>query len=100
MTSEQWSSPVLLVPESRMVEIAEWRPLQREQCFAEGTKMLSWMDRFETSLSEDRRQKHAADIVWLRRVMSRRDPAFTEAPSVDRTTGSWKSLMLPLPSFI
>ena len=66
MTSEEWSSPVLLLPEHRMAEFARFRPTQVEQTFKkrnsdERSLMIAWMDKFETSLSEEQRQKHAED---------------------------------------
>ena len=97
MTSEEWSAPVLLLPEHRMAEFARFRPRQVEQTFRkrnldEQSLMTAWLDKFETSLREEQRQKHAQDTKWLRRIINRQDPVYTDGPSVDTILRDLESL--------
>lgn len=79
MTDESWSRPILLVPGSKIQQIASLRPDRVPQSFGKkASAMLSWVDKFETLLADSpyKVDDHRADLEWLRRVIRGTEPTY------------------------
>ena len=102
MSSESWSTPVCLVLASQVARIAAFRPSRRAQHFEDASAMLSWLDRFETSLvgASNVLNTRREDIDWLRSVIRRNAP-FTHGPDIEEVirrlcgVGRSSSTLLP-----
>ena len=85
MTSDTWSAPVLLIPESDIPNVARWRPEQRHQCFKKPSTKLAWLNKFEVSLADATwsLDKHADALAHLRDIVNSMAPMYQAGPNVE-----------------
>ena len=85
MTSESWSKPILLIPESDIPRVAAWRPYQRQQCFKNKSSKLNWLNKFEVSLADAAwsLDKHSDALARLRDIVNSRAPLYQAGPNVE-----------------
>ena len=85
MTSETWSKPFLLIPESDIPRVAAWRPAQRQQCFKNPSSKLAWLIKFEVSLADATwsLQKHTDAIAHLRDIVNSKAPLYQAGPDLE-----------------
>ena len=92
MTSECWSTPVLLVPAHEMDAIAAWRPAEVPigRNTTETNTMLAWVDKLEGVLNDA--DLHKQNMEYLRRVIRREEASFTDGPTIDTLINDLKSV--------
>lgn len=85
MTSESWSKPILLIPESDIPRVAAWRPYQRQQCFKNKSSKLNWLNKFEVSLADATwsLDKHSDALGSLRDIVNSKDPFYQTGPNLE-----------------
>ena len=85
MTSETWSQPFLLIPESDIPMVAAWRPAQRQQVFKNPSSKLAWLNKFEVSLADATwsLDKHSDALGSLRDIVNSKDPFYQTGPNLE-----------------
>ena len=85
MTSETWSEPILLIPESDMPRVGAWRPAQRQQVFKERSSKLAWLNKFEVSLADATwsLDKHTDALAHLRDIVNSEVPLYRAGPNME-----------------
>ena len=76
-TDEQWSRPILLVPEESLRSLASFRPPCRDMEFSAGQATLDWINRFEvwcTSQPVGQYKDFDDEFRWLRSVVHHQVP--------------------------
>ena len=86
MTSETWSTPVLLIPPHEIPKIAAWRPTVTPHAFSETDQRskVTWLEKFEAQMGDasgipDRLR---ADIQHLRDVIAGKVSKYQTGPSL------------------
>ena len=82
MTDEAWSKSVLLMPPSKMRDVASWRPATIEPKFEMATQLQSWIDKLELFLCDGQHtvDNFASRITWLRKLIDHNVPLYTTGP--------------------
>ena len=86
MTSETWSRPVCMVPPADVSRVARWRPAVRPRCFKEKTRLMAWIDKFETNLAhshDDSYLNHKPELDILRQTINGEIPEYADGPNID-----------------
>jgi len=85
MTSTLWSRPVLMIPQSRVPQVARWRPPVRARHFEHRARMDAWIDKFETNLaySHDSYTKHKPELDILRQTINGELPEYVDGPDIE-----------------
>ena len=85
LTSETWSTPILLIPESDIPQVAMWRPAQRHQCFKKASSKLAWLNKLEVSLADATwsLEKHTDAFAQLRDIVNSMAPMYQAGPNVE-----------------
>ena len=85
MTSETWSEPILLIPESDMPRVGAWRPAQRQQRFKQRSSKLAWLNKFEVSLADATwsLDKHTDALAHLRDIVNSEVPLYRAGPNME-----------------
>lgn len=87
MTSAEWSSPVLLIPEGDtcMARVAAWRPQEHELTFKDMSSKLNWPDKFEASLANASWSVGSCknDLMDLRDIVNSRTPDYQSGLAID-----------------
>jgi hypothetical protein len=85
MTSETWSQPFLLIPESDIPRVAAWRPARRQHCFKKPSSKVAWLNKFEVSLADATwsLDKHADAISHLRDIVNSKAPQYHAGPDLE-----------------
>ena len=85
MTSPTWSKPVMVIPPSRVSQMARWRPPVVPKRFDHRDRMHAWIDKFEMNLahSHDAYTKHKLELDTLRQTINGELPEYAEGPDME-----------------
>ena len=85
MTSDTWSTPVIMVPPADVSRVALWRPPVRPKRFPNKGRMQSWLNRFEESLahSHDAYTQHKPKLDILRQTIDGELPEYSGTADIN-----------------
>ena len=86
MTSETWSTPVLLIPPHEIPKIAAWRPTVTQHAFSEADQRskVTWLEKFEAQMGDASgiSDRLRADIRHLREIIAGNVSKYQTGPSL------------------
>ena len=78
LTDEAWSKSILLMPPSKMQDVASWRPAPIQPSFEHASQYNAWIDKLEMFLSDGRStiKDYKDSVQWLRDVFAHKVPIY------------------------
>jgi hypothetical protein len=85
MTSQEWSKPFLLIPESDITRVAAWRVAQRPQFFKKPHSKIAWLNKFEVSIADATwsLDKYTDALAHLRDIVQSKVPSYQAGPNME-----------------